>query len=79
MVAVVWRRRSAKSRGDAVREIAEETRQSIDEAKHEAVVDMKAAREREVMMKRRLERARALPDKQRRRLELLRLYQESSE
>jgi putative intracellular protease/amidase len=79
VAALVWRRRSAKGRGETVREIAEETKQSIDEAKHEAVVEMAAARKREVVMKRRLEQAKKLPDRQQRRLELLRLYQESSE
>jgi len=80
VVALLWRRRGgAESRGETVRKIAEETKQSIDEAKHEAVVELQAARKHEVVMKRRLDEAKAMPDKQQRRLELLRLYQEASE
>jgi hypothetical protein len=79
VVAIVWRRSGAGGRGEAVREIAEETKQSIDEAKHEAVVEMQAARKQEVLLKRQLDTAKAIPDKHLRRMELLRLYQEASE
>lgn len=78
VIAIVWRRSGAKSRSATVREIAEETRESIDEAKHEAVVEMQAARQQEVQLKQRLARVKALPDRQQRRMELLRLYQEAS-
>lgn len=78
VLALLWRRNRGQTRGQALREIAAETRQSFDEAKHEAVVEVRAARKREVVLKRQLERAKAIGNKRQRREELLRLYHEAS-
>ena len=78
VLALLWRRNRGQGRGEALREIAEETKQSLGEAKHQAVVEVRAARKNEVVLKRRLERAKAIVNKRQRREELLRLYQEAS-
>ena len=75
---MLWRRKREQTRGEALEEIAEETKQSVAEARHEAVVEVVAARNREIVLKRRLDRAKAIENKRERREELLRLYQEAS-
>lgn len=74
---LLWRRRSVGT--TPVREAIEETKRSLDEVRHEAVVEVAAAREKEAVLKQRLSTVKAISDRARRREELLRLYQEVSE
>lgn len=77
MAALLWRRRSP-TRGKALQAAVRETKETIEEARQVAVVEMSAARRKEAVMKQRLRGVTAITDKARRREELLRLYEEAS-
>lgn len=72
---LLWRRRRTDS---PVREVIVETKRSLDEVKHESVVEIAAARREEATLKRRLGEVKAISDRARRRRELLDLYHEVS-
>lgn len=72
---LLWRRRGG-SRNEALQRAVGETKERIEEARHVAAVEVAAARNRELGLKRRLEGVTRMTDKRRRREELLKLYRE---
>lgn len=73
---LLWRRRGIGT--SPVHEAIEETKRSLDEVRHESVVEVTAARKQEAALKERLRTVKAMSDRARRREELLRLYREVS-
>lgn len=72
---LLWRRRG-RSRNEALQQAVTETKDAIEEARQVAAVEVSAARNRELELKRRLKGVTKMPDKRRRREELLKLYRE---
>lgn len=76
VLALLYLSKRGQGRGEVLRGIAGEAKEALDEAKHVAVVSTRAARKVEIELKRRLEYAKGIGDKRKRREALLRLYQE---